>query len=312
MPETKKTKKPHLGRGLEALMGPITKFKADSQESSHDVSFPPDAKLELAKSELPISQIRPNPYQPRTSWNEEQLQDLSESIKSNGIIQPIIVRKNADGYEIIAGERRLRAAEMAGLETVPVLVRQATDKEMLELALVENIHRADLNPIERAKAYLNFINSFNLTQTEAAQRLGEDRSVISNYLRILDLPNEIKQMLAEGRLSMGHARAMLALPSDELRRKLANRAMAGRLSVREVERLVRKYLDGKTETKEIKKVKMAHIIDLERKLQSLLGTKVTIKANKRTPRGRIIIDYYSLDEFERLTEHMGLKNTESV
>jgi ParB family chromosome partitioning protein len=312
MPETKKMKKPHLGRGLEALMGPITKFKADSQEPNHEVSFPPDAKLELAKSELPITQIRPNPYQPRTSWNEEQLQDLCESIKSNGIIQPIIVRKNADGYEIIAGERRLRAAEMAGLETVPVLVRQATDEEMLELALVENIHRADLNPIERAKAYLNFINSFNLTQTDAAQRLGEDRSVISNYLRILDLPNEIKQMLAEGRLSMGHARAILALPSDELRRKLANRAMAGRLSVREVERLVRKYLDGKTETKEIKKEKMAHIIDLERKLQSLLGTKVTIKANKRAPRGRIIIDYYSLDEFERLTEHMGLKNTESV
>ena len=312
MPDNKKTKKPHLGRGLEALMGPITKLKAESDKNEHVVEFPPDAKLELAKSELPISQIQPNPYQPRTTWNEEQLQELCESIKANGIIQPIIVRKKTDGYEIIAGERRFRAAGMAGLETVPVLVRQATDEEMLELALVENIHRADLNPIERAKAYQNFINSFNLTQTDAAKRLGEDRTVVANYLRILDLPTELKQMLIEGQLSMGHARAMLALPSDELRRKLANRAMAGRLSVREVERLVRKYLEGKTEEKVIKKEKEAHIIDLERRLQSILGTKVNIKANKRNQRGRIIIDYYSLDEFDRLTERMGLTQTESV
>ncbi|MBL7214501.1 MAG: ParB/RepB/Spo0J family partition protein [Phycisphaerae bacterium] len=312
MSENKKTKKPHLGRGLEALMGPISKLKAESQETDHNVNFPPDAKLEIAKSELPVSQIRPNPYQPRTSWNQEQLLGLCESIKVNGIIQPIIVRKSGDGYQIIAGERRFRAAEMAGLESVPVLVRQATDEEMLELALVENIHRADLNPIERAKAYLNFINSFNLTQTDAAKRLGEDRTVISNYLRILDLPSEIKQMLSDGKLTMGHARAMLALPSDELQRKLANRAMAGRLSVREVERLVRKHLEGKTEPKEQKKEKQAHIIDLEKRLQSILGTKVNIKANKRNQRGRIIIDYYSLDEFERLTEKMGLTQTESI
>jgi len=310
MPETKKIKKPHLGRGLEALMGPVTKLKGDASDKA--VNFPPDVKLELAKSELPITQIRANPYQPRTSWNQEQLQELCESIKTNGIIQPIIVRKNAGGYEIIAGERRFRAAAMAGLQTVPVLVRQATDEEMLELALVENIHRTDLNPIERAKAYLNFINSFNLTQTEAAKRLGEDRTVISNYLRILDLPAEIKEMLSDGKLSMGHARAILGLPSDELRRKLANRAMAGRLSVREVERLVRKYLEGKTDTKEKKKEKQAHIVDLERRLQSILGTKVSIKANKRSQRGRIIIDYYSLDDFERLTEQMGLRNHETA
>ncbi len=312
MVDSKKAKKPHLGRGLEALMGPIGKNRLQPQESGHDVRFPPDAKLELAKSELPIAQIRPNPYQPRTTWNEEQLHELCESIKTNGIIQPIIVRKDADGYEIIAGERRFRAAQMAGLETVPVLVRQATDEEMLELALVENIHRADLNPIERAKAYLNYINSFNLTQTDAAKRLGEDRTVVSNYLRILDLPSEIKQMLSDGQLSMGHARAILALPTDELRRKLANRAMAGRLSVREVERSVRRAIEGKEMPKEEKQHKQAHIIDLERRLQSLLGTKVSIKANKRSPRGRIIIDYYSLDEFERLTERMGLQQNESI
>lgn len=310
MSDSKKTKKPHLGRGLEALMGSMGSMKTPPPENDQTVSFPPDPKLEIAKNELPIAQIRPNPYQPRTSWNEEQLRELCESIKANGIIQPIIVRKIGESYQIIAGERRFRAAEMAGLEVVPVLVRQATDEEMLELALVENIHRADLNPIERAKAYLNFINSFNLTQTDAAKRLGEDRTVVSNFLRILDLPNEIKQMLIDEQLSMGHARAILALPSDELRRKLANRAMAGRLSVREVERLVRKYLDGNTEQKDKKKEKLAHIVDLEQQLQSILGTKVNIKANKRGQKGRIIIDYYSLDEFDRLTERMGLKSAE--
>ncbi len=312
MSDRKKAKKPHLGKGLEALMGSLGKQPKEPQASDHNIQFPPDVKLELGKSELPISQIRPNPYQPRTAWNEEQLKELSESIKTNGIIQPIIVRKSGDGHQIIAGERRCRAARMAGLETVPVIVRKATDEEMLELALVENIHRSDLNPIERAKAYQNFIKSFDLTQTDAAKRLGEDRSVVTNYLRLLDLPTDIKQMLVGAQLSMGHARAILSLPSDDLRRKLANRAMSGRLSVREVERLVRKYLQGKTEEKEAKEGKQAHIVDLERQLQSILGTKVNIQSNKRGQRGRIIIDYYSLDEFDRLTERMGLNKSDSA
>ncbi len=311
MTDKKKAKKPHLGRGLEALMGSITKPAEEIPEKTHDVQFPPDPKLELAKTELSVEDIQPNPFQPRSEWNEEQLLQLSESIKESGIIQPIIVRKNTDGYEIIAGERRFRAAQLAGLDTVPVLEREATDDEMLELALVENIHRSNLNPIERAKAYQRFITTFSLTQVEAAKRLGEDRTVVSNHLRLLDLPQDIKQMLVDDQLSMGHARAILSLPSDELRRKLANRAMAGRLSVREVERLVRKHLEGKSETKE-KKEKEVHIVDLERRLQSILGTKVNIKPNKRGQRGRIIIDYYSLDEFEKLTEQMGLTADEMI
>ncbi|MHC5158480.1 MAG: ParB/RepB/Spo0J family partition protein, partial [Planctomycetota bacterium] len=151
-----------------------------------------------------------------------------------------------------------------------------------------------------------FIDTFNLNQTEAAKRLGEDRTVVSNHLRILNLPKDIKDMLSDGELSMGHARAILALPSDDLRRKLANRAMAGRLSVREVERLVRKHLEGKPEKSQPIKEKEAHIVDLERRLQTLLATKVNIKPNKRNNRGRIIIDYHSIDEFDRLTEKMGL------
>lgn len=306
MSDTKKTKRPHLGRGLEALLGPISNPITPPEETKAEVNFPPDKQVESSRNELPVTRIRPNPYQPRTEWDAEQLRTLSESIKENGIIQPIIVRKDTDGYEIIAGERRFRAACMAGLETVPVLERVATDDEMLELALVENIHRSDLNPLERAKAYHKFISSFNLTQTDAAKRLGEDRTVISNHIRLLDLPEEIKSMLSEGRLSMGHARAILALPSDDLRKKLANRALAGRLSVREVERLVRKHMEKRPDPENMKKQKEAHIVDLEKRLQSLLGTKVNIRTNKRGHRGRIIIDYYSIDEFDRLTERMGL------
>ena len=306
MSDTKKVKKPHLGRGLEALLGPMTKQTPNRDETETVSKFPPDPQLQLSKTELSIDQIEANPYQPRTVWDDQQLSDLAQSIKENGIIQPIIVRKNTDGYEIIAGERRYRAACLAGLETVPVLERKATDDEMLELALVENIHREDLNPIERAKAYQRFIDTFNLNQTEAAKRLGEDRTVVANHLRILNLPKDIKDMLSDGKLSMGHARAILALPSDDFRRKLANRAMAGRLSVREVERLVRKHLEGKSEKTPPIKEKEAHIVDLERRLQTLLGTKVNIKPNKRNNRGRIIIDYHSIDEFDRLTEKMGL------
>jgi len=306
MSDTKKVKKPHLGRGLEALLGPMTKQIPNHDESETVSKFPPDSQLQLSKNEISVDQIEANPYQPRTVWDEQQLGDLAQSIKENGIIQPIIVRKNTDGYEIVAGERRYRAACMAGLDRVPVLERKATDDEMLELALVENIHRTDLNPIERAKAYQRFIDTFNLNQTEAAKRLGEDRTVVANHLRILSLPTDIKDMLSDGRLSMGHARAILALPSDDLRRKLANRAMAGRLSVREVERLVRKHLEGKSEKKLPIKEKEAHIVDLERRLQTLLGTKVNVKPNKRGHRGRIIIDYHSIDEFDRLTEQMGL------
>lgn len=305
-----KQKKPHLGRGLEALLGPMSTPAQSEIETNSSNVFPEDQQLEAAKSELPIDSIRPNPFQPRTEWDEEQLKKLSDSIRENGIIQPIIVRKDTDAYEIIAGERRFRAACMAGLKSVPVLHRQATDDEMLELALIENIHRSDLNPIERAKAYQKFINNFNLTQTDAAKRLGEDRTVVANHLRILDLPMDIKNMLSDGKLSMGHARAILALPSDELRRKLANRALAGRLSVREVERLVRMHLDKNSASPPQKKEKEAHIVDLEKRLQTILGTKVNIKPNKRGHRGRIVIDYYSIDEFDRLTERMGLSTEE--
>jgi ParB family chromosome partitioning protein len=316
MTDRKREKPRHLGRGLQSLLGPITINNIDAEQvlpGSPAVSnFPPDKELHDSLQKISIDSISPNPYQARTVWNEQELAELSESIKANGIIQPIIVRPIGTGFQLIAGERRLRAAELASMKIIPALVRRASDEQLHEWALVENIHRVDLNSIERAKAYQEYISTFSLTQAEAAERLGEERSVIANYLRLLDLPQEIKKMLAEGKLSMGHARAILALPTDELRRKLANRAMAGRLSVREVERLVRKYLAGTGQIKTTFRSKPPHILDIENKLSSQLGTKVSIETRKNGQRGKVIIEFYSLDEFDGILERIGLACGEEI
>ena len=311
-----KEKPKHLGRGLQSLLGPIIH---DSKKGDPDIpimtiggNLPPDKELRNSLREISLNSIKPNPYQPRTTWDQQELEDLSESIKANGVVQPIIIRPAGAGFELIAGERRFRAAQLASLKTIPALIRQATDEELLELALVENIHRTDLNPIERAKAYQNYINTFSLSQAQAAQKLGEDRSVVANYLRLLDLPIEIKQMLIDRKLAMGHARAILSLPTDEFRRKLANRAMAGRLSVREVERLVRKHLTENGTLKRKTIVKPSHILDLEDKLTKQLGTKVIIESRRNGQRGKIIIEYYSLDEFDRIAENLGLASLEQA
>lgn len=316
MNDKKKEKPKHLGRGLASLLGPITLNVTEANQALPNpvvvANFPPDRELRDSLKEISVDVISPNPYQPRTVWDQQELADLSESIKANGVVQPIIVRPAGTGFELIAGERRLRAAQLASLTTIPAIVREASDEQMLEWSLIENIHRANLNPIERAKAYQNYLNAFSLTQAEAAERLGENRSVIANYLRLLDLPDEVKQMLADGQLTMGHARAMLSLPTDELRRKLANRAMAGRLSVREVERLVRKYLAGTGQVKTTARSKSAHIIELESELSKQLGTKVAIETRKNWQRGKIIIEFYSLDEFDRITEKLGFAPMEQV
>lgn len=307
---SKKEKTKHLGRGLQSLLSPITTLQTEPSEALSspisDANMPPDKELQDSLQELSIEAISPNPYQPRTVWNDHDLADLAESIKANGVIQPIIVRPSGSKYQLIAGERRFRAAKLASMTTIPALVRSASDKQLLEWSLVENIHRVGLNPIERAKAYQDYLSTFSLTQSKAAERLGEDRSVVANYIRLLDLPPEIKQMLADGQLTMGHARAILALPTDELRRKLANRALVGRLSVREVERLVRKYITGTSQSKPTIRTKPPHILDLERKLSSQLATKVNIDTRKNGQRGRIVIEFYSLDEFDSITERIGI------
>ena len=313
---TKKEKPKHLGRGLDSLISPITIGQTMPDIELSDLINEPNLsenkELKDSYLEISINDITPNPYQARITWNDQELAELAESIRANGVVQPIIVRPITDGYQLIAGERRLRAAKLASLEKIPALIRQASDEQLHEWSLVENIHRVDLNPIERARAYRDYVNAFSLTQAEAAERLGEDRSVVANHLRLLDLPQEIKQMLAESKLSMGHARAILALPTDELRRKLANRAMAGRLSVREVERLVRRYLTSSHHEKSTVRLKPPHIQDLEHNLSRQLGTKVSIETRKNGQKGRIIIEFYSLDEFDGITERLGLACQEEV
>ncbi|OHB58189.1 MAG: hypothetical protein A2Y12_07775 [Planctomycetes bacterium GWF2_42_9] len=270
-------------------------------------NFSSDKELHKYIVELEFEAIIPNPFQPRHNWDDAQLQDLASSIKENGILQPIIVRPNNGKYEIVAGERRFRASQLAGLKKIPAMVRKTDDSEMLALAIVENIHRADLNPIEKAKAYQAFMETFNLTQEQAAQKLGQDRSVIANFIRLLNLPAEVKQMLIDGALDMGHARAILALPTDDLRKRLANRALAGRLSVREVERLVRLAIAAGDEKKQKQIIeKPANIKDLEEKIRARLGTRVDIKARKNGQRGKIVIEFYSLDEFDNITQMLGV------
>lgn len=309
LPKSKEKPK-HLGRGLESLLGPMINTVQGNMDIAISTDAPKyilDKELQSNLLELLLNDIVPNPFQPRLTWNDDQLQELAGSIKENGILQPIIVRQNGKKYEIVAGERRFRASQLAGLQKIPAMVRKTDDSEMLALALVENIHRADLNPIEKAKAYQNFMETFGLTQEQAAQKLGQDRSVVANYIRLLNLPAEVKQMLVDGSLDMGHARAILALPTDDLKKRLANRALAGRLSVREVERLVRLAISA-TDDKKQKLIieKPSHIKDLEEKIRSRLGTKVNIQARKNGQRGRIIIEFYSLDEFDSITQMLGV------
>lgn len=305
-----KPEKPrHLGRGLASLLGPISPPPPDTpvapQPSPPQSQLPPDQDLADNLQHIPLDAISPNPYQARTVWNEDDLNELVDSIRANGVIQPVIVRPFKGAYQLIAGERRFRASQIVSLETIPAVVRDVTDEQLFEWSLVENIHRRDLNALERAKAYQRYLAAFSLTQSQAAERLGEDRSVLANYLRLLDLPEEIKEMLIDGRLSMGHARAILGLPSDDLRRKLAHRAFAGRLSVREVERLVRKHLD-QDKTEPASRTKASHILDLEQKLKRHFGTPVAIQTRKNGQKGKIVIQFDSLDAFDRITEVLGL------
>ncbi len=316
---SQKVDKPrHLGRGLASLLGPVVDVRpAVTPPSTPDSPptpsvLPADKELHESLANVAVDDVAPNPYQARSVWKDEDLKELADSIKANGVIQPIVVRPFQGRYQLIAGERRLRATKLAGISSIPALVRQVADDEMFEWSLVENIHRRDLNPIERAKAYQRFLNAFSLTQVEAAERLGEDRSVIANYLRLLDLHEDLRQMLVDGNLTMGHAKAILGLPTDELRRKLANRAIAGRLTVREVERLVRQYTAAQQTPTAKPAPKLPHIADLENRLRRQLGTRVAIETRRNGQRGRIVIEFDSIDHFDRITEMLGLASQEDV
>lgn len=247
--------------------------------------------------EVKINEIEPNSDQPRKYFDDDKLSQLSESIKQHGVIQPIIVKKDNNMYTIIAGERRWRAAKLAGLTKVPVLIKEYTDKQVMEIALIENLQREDLNPIEEADAYQRLMEEYNLTQEQIADTLGKSRPAIANTLRLLSLPNSIKKYVVSGDLSSGHARCLIVL-SDEIKQQVAARYIIdNKLSVRETEKYVKKIHEDTP--KKIDKIN-PDIVDIENRLKNILGTKVKLLAKNN--KGKITIEYFSNDELDRIID----------
>jgi ParB family chromosome partitioning protein len=248
---------------------------------------------------LPVDRISPNPYQPRKKISPEALEELVESVKTQGILQPILVRKSATGYEIIAGERRWRAAAQAGLKQIPAVIREADREGSLVMALVENIQRDDLNPMEAAGSYFRLTDEFGKSQEEVARLVGKDRATVTNYLRLLKLPAIVQDDLADGRLSMGHAKALLSLPDSERQIEARERVLAKGMSVREAEALMKKLARAKMSSRP-KKAPDTHLSYIQDELKRRLGTKVLLKGKGRG--GTIQIQYHSAEDLERILE----------
>jgi ParB family transcriptional regulator, chromosome partitioning protein len=281
-----------LGKGLSALLP-----QRLANTTPHIVSPPVPSGPQVAA--LPIAEIQPNPLQPRTIFDPAHLEELSKSIEINGIIQPILVRRRAPGYELIAGERRLRAAKLAGLTEVPAIVQDYADDRILEIALIENIQREDLNPLETAQALQRLHIEMNLSHEDIAVRTGKDRTTITNMIRLLRLPAEVQLLVAERRLSMGHARAILGLATPELQTQLAEKAAAQGFSVRQVERLVKKINEPRVASEEA--LQDPNIKAAIGELEAALGTRVRI-IERSDQRGRIEIEYFSQEELQRIYE----------
>ena len=264
------------------------------------------ADYSALRAEVPVADVTPNPLQPRHTFVDAAMAGLVESIRQNGIIQPILVKPVPGGYQLIAGERRWRAAKAVGLATIPAIVREtasgeAGDRQMLELALVENIQREDLNPIEKGEGLKAYIERFSVTQEDAAKRLGQDRSTIANLIRLLELPEDVKELVRQGDIMMGHARALLRLTSPSGQITLANRVKAEGLSVRQVERIVALGSRPRA-TAPVMREKPAHIRQIEDELMERLGTRVHVEERKEKGTGRIIIDFYSYKDFDRILD----------
>jgi len=281
-----------LGKGLSALLP--TKAPPQAQATA-----PQPATDGVRVALIPILQIEPNHLQPRTTFDPGRLQELANSIQTNGIIQPLIVRRKAGHFELIAGERRLRAARVAGLTDVPVVIQDYADDRLLEIALVENIQREDLNPIETAQALERLVREMHLSHEEIANRTGKDRTTITNMIRLLRLPADVQLLVAERRLSMGHARAILGLPTPELQTQMAEKSAAQGYSVRQVERLVKKISEPREPSE--KPLQDPNIKAAIHELESALGTRVRI-VEKTDQQGRIEIEYYSQEDLQRVYE----------
>lgn len=270
-----------LGRGLEALL--------------------PDVGTESDKSGKPAlvdtGLIDPNPFQPRIDWDDTELESLSLSISQQGILQPLVMRKAGERYQLIAGERRLRASRLAGLSEVPAFIREADDRQMMALALVENIQRQDLNPMEKAEAFSRFCAEFKMTQEELGRQVGISRSAVANFQRLMELPVEVKEMVRSGSLSMGHGRALLGLGNHQAMIRMARQTKARGYSVRKLEDAVRRKTSGAAEITKAK-AEVPEVKQLERELQRILGTRVNLKDSGG--RGKVEIEYQSLDELDRI------------
>lgn len=275
-----------LGKGLSALIPP-----KETEVGQQDRIL-----------SVPVSRIRTSKYQPRVDFNADRLKELMSSIKEKGVVQPVLVRKSPDGYELIAGERRLRAVKSLGMEMVPAIVKDVTDLDVLELSLIENIQREELNAIEEANAFQKFITDFKFTQDRIAQVLGKDRSTIANTIRLLNLPKKIQEYVSKDSISAGHAKALLSLPTENDQMRLCNLIIKKGLSVRETEAIVSKALAG---TRKIpsKKDRDPNIMEIENRIQNILGTRVKIFHGKS--RGRIQIEYYSNEDLNRLLDMFG-------
>lgn len=315
-----------LGRGLSSLINssaatedtggpPLTRAAGYVAE---DVGVPIEsASISGEPLEVRVDEIAPNPHQPRRTFQPEALAELTASIRQQGVLQPVLVVRSVGGgsqspYVLIAGERRLRAARLAGLETIPCLVRKANEQQMLEWSLIENIQRSDLNAIERAQAYRHYMDRFGLTQAEVAERTGESRPNVANYLRTLDLCDGVQEMLVSGELTFGHARALAGLAGrSELQERLAKRIVEGMMSVRQAEQMVAAARDGQAEapggSRKDGRAKPPYVLDLESQLTRAIGTRVVIRPGRAKNTGRIVIDYYSIDEFERIAGSLGLQ-----
>lgn len=305
-------KRTGLGKGLGAIFGDeVMESAAEEQEAKHQAKIKKAQEPEKKEEDsdigkelmVKVTSIEPNREQPRKDFNEEAMGELAESMKVYGVLQPLLVQKKGDYYEIIAGERRWRAAKLAGLKEVPVVIREYTKQQTMEIALIENVQREDLNPIEEAKAYQRLIQEFELKQEEIAARVGKSRVTITNSMRLLKLDERVQEMLIQNQITGGHARALLTVEDGELQYKLAGKIIVENLSVREIEKIV-KSLSKKKNPKEknVEDESLALIFrDLEERMKSAMGTKVSINRKDKN-KGRVEIEYYSESELERIVE----------
>ena len=305
-------KRTGLGKGLGAIFGDeVMESAAEEQEAKHQAKSKKAQEPEKKEEDsdigkelmVKVTSIEPNREQPRKDFNEEAMGELAESMKVYGVLQPLLVQKKGDYYEIIAGERRWRAAKLAGLKEVPVVIREYTKQQTMEIALIENVQREDLNAIEEAKADQRLIQEFELKQEEIAARVGKSRVTITNSMRLLKLDERVQEMLIQNQITGGHARALLTVEDGELQYKLAGKIIAENLSVREIEKIV-KSLSKKKNPKEknVEDESLALIFrDLEERMKSAMGTKVSINRKDKN-KGRVEIEYYSESELERIVE----------